>query len=658
MLHGKTIWVTIFFAVITLAAKGNIQLPLIFQSNMVLQRDKPVAIWGFGSAGEKVAIHFNGASYVAVTSGEGNWSVRLPAQSAGGPYNLIIKGDSNSIELKNILFGDVWVCGGQSNMQISIEQVSYSIKDTIAAMDPELRLFTASVGMDYVPRKDLAGGSWKEASLASIKSFSATAYFFGKFLRDSLKVPVGLVSDNLGATYIESWMSAEALARFPQFSGFCKAYLQPGKSFQEVTAAFESGRKEWENEYYLKGEGLKEKWYLPSTDVSDWKTMEIPGWWEDKGLPGFDGAVWFRRSFDLPKEFSGGSFSLALSQIDDYDIVWVNGTKVGESFGNVNWRNYSVAADILKPQGNVLVVRVFDAGGKGGMYSHPMWGNPILLGSWLYRPDQKIDAAAFPKPHVVNASPFSTPAVLYNGNVAPISDLSIKGIIWYQGESNASRAAEYRQLFPAFISDWRAQFKQGDLPLIFVQLANYMQEASLPGESDWAELRDAQAAALKLPNTAMAVTIDIGEANDIHPKNKWDVGKRLGMAALNIAYGRDIIFKGPSFKSMEIIGNVVVIHYEKDTGPLVTGNKYGYVSGFAVAGEDHQFHWAKAFTRDNTVVVSSDQVDRPVDVRYGWSDNPGIIDLYNTSGLPAVPFRTDRLPFRTEGKVFSENPWE
>ena len=538
-------------------------------------------------------------------------------------------------------------------MGYTINEMGYSPPDTAAIRNSKIRIFTASINMDYVPQNDLSGGNWNEASIESIKNFSATAYFFGKFLYDSLTIPIGLISDNLGSTAIEPWMSREALSRFSQFDSFYKEYLAPKKSFKEITAAFEKTKAEWESAYYLKGNGFEQKWYLPGTDISDWKTMEIPSWWEDKGLPDYDGSVWFRKSFDLPKDFKEDSFPVALDQVDDYDIVWINGQKIGEGYGNLNWRNYKVPAKILKPVGNVIVVRVFDAGGKGGIYSNDISDDPILSGKWFYKPDYKIDAKKFPRPHVVNVSPFSTPSILYNGNIAPISSLAIKGFIWYQGESNGGRAAEYRDLFPALIEDWRAHFKQGDLPFLFVQLANFLEEAATPQESEWAELRDAQASALKIPNTGMAVTIDIGDAKRIHPKNKIDVGKRLGIVALQVAYKKDIVSKGPTYQYMEIKSDTVIIHYVKDRDSLITKDKYGYVRGFAAAGADNKFYWAKAYIKNNTVIVTCKEVDHPVAVRYAWSFNPGMVDMYNTSGLPAVPFRTDALPLKTAGKVFT-----
>lgn len=641
----------------SITVNASIKLPVIFQSNMVLQRDKTVSIWGFGEAAEKVSIGFKGSDYKAVTDKQGQWSIKLPAQIAGGPYNIIVKGKSNTIELKNILFGDVWICGGQSNMQLTLDQIAYVSKDSAASSHSNIRIFTAAIDMDYVPKNDLIGGVWQTASVASLQYFSATAYFFGKFLHDSLNVPIGLISDNLGATALETWMSNDAIAIFPQFSAYHKAYLAPAKSFKTITEAFEKIKPEWEKNYYWKGQGIDKKWYLPQTDISDWKTMEIPAWWEDAGLADFDGAVWFRKNFDLPENFKEDTFHVALNQLDDYDMVWVNGQKVGEGFGNLNWRNYKVPANILKQTGNTIVIRIFDAGGKGGIYSNAIWANKIILGKWFYKADDKIDASTFPKPHVVNATAFSTPAVLFNGNIAPITSLAIKGFIWYQGESNAARADEYRSLFPAFIKDWRSHFNQGDLPFIFVQLANYMPEAPVPRESTWAELRDAQTAALVLPNTAMACIIDIGDTSDIHPKNKMDVGKRLGLAALKIAYDKNLVSNGPTYQSMEIKEDAIIIEYKKETDDLIAKDKYGYINGFAIAGADKKFYWAKAFVKNNKVIVSCAEVKNPVAVRYNWSDSPGFVNLYNTSGLPAQPFRTDQWPLSTIGKVFSEDPW-
>ncbi len=654
----KTYLVACLIACATSGTEAAIRMAVIFQNNMVLQRDKEAAIWGFGNIGEKVTVIFGEYKIKTVTGKDGRWLVRLPVQKAGGPYRISVKGESNVIELENILFGDVWICGGQSNMQFSLDQIRYVPRDTAEIARSNIRLFTVTIGMDYVPTRDLLGGTWKQATASAIRNFSATGYFFGKFLHDSLHIPIGLISDNLGATSVETWMSREALQPFPQFGDYIGSCLEPAKSMKEVEADFAKIKPGWEGEHYLKGRGIAEGWYLPGSDTAGWRPMEVPGWWEDNGMPGFDGVVWFRRQFDLPAGFTGDTLFLPLNQVDDYDITWVNGQKVGEGVGNQTWRRYKVPAGLLKSKNNTLVVRVFDAGGRGGMYTHAIWWEPYLVGSWSCKPDVEIDAARFPHPRVVNISPFSTPAVLYNANIAPLTSLAIKGFIWYQGESNEKRAVEYRDLFPALITDWRSKFGQGDLPFLFVQLANYMQEDTIPSNSNWAEVREAQAAALALRNTGMAVTIDIGDAFDIHPGNKMDVGRRLGLAALKIAYGQDLTFSGPVFESSGVRSDSVILHFAKDSGPLVTKDKYGYVRGFAVAGNDRKFHWAKASIRHNEVIVTCEKVKEPVAVRYAWSDNPGIIDLYNEEGLPAAPFRTDDWPLSTTGRQYSGNPWK
>lgn len=633
--------------------KADIRLPVIFQDHMVLQRDQDVRLWGFADPAEKIRVEFRGATYHSEANRDGHWEIVLPPQPAGGPWAMTFRGH-NAITLENIMFGDVWICSGQSNMQYTIEQIDYVEKDTAAANNPQIRLFTANFDIDYVPRDDLAGGRWQEASIESMKHFSAVAWFFGRHLQEHLDVPIGLLSVNLGASSIEAWMSPGALAEFPQFESYHKAWLAPGLSAAEINRQFEKKKDQWSRKHYLIGPGLDEKWFLPETEVSDWEEMILPAKWEDQGLPGFDGAVWFRKEFDLPDNFQADHYVLRLAQIDDHDIAWVNGHRVGETYGNLNWRNYTVPAEILKPKNNVLVIRVFDQGGDGGIRSGSIWWDPSLQGKWLYKPGLKIDPRKFPAPKVANASPFTSPSGLYNGNIAPLTKFALKGVIWYQGESNASRAEEYRQLLPALIADWRDQWQRKDLPFLYVQLANYMAEATEPEESDWAELREAQAMTLTVPETGMAVAIDIGEAFDIHPKNKWDVGKRLGLAALQVAYDQNVVAAGPTFDRMHIRDDTAVIHFKHTGKGLITRDKYGYVRGFAIAGEDRKFHWAKATIQGNTVRVYSEQVARPVAVRYAWSNNPGPLDLYNAENLPAVPFRTDDWPGNTDGRQFSK----
>ncbi len=645
------------FVFLSIATVGQVKMPQIFQHNMVLQRDKPIAVWGWAQPNELISVKLGESEKGVKADANGKWLVKLNAMPAGGPYTMLIEG-SNSIHYDNVLIGDVWICGGQSNMQLKLKQTGYKEKDSLLIQSNRIRLFTVLTEMDYQPKSDIKGIGWQELSWHNIDEFSAVAYHFGKELSKELQVPIGLISDNLGATAIETWMSNESLVQFPVFKAEMNETVSTGKHFSELYADFEIYKKKWYSKYYYRGAGVADRWYLPETDFSNWNPIGIAGntWEQEADLKDFDGAVWFKTSFDFNNTKHQDSLLLQLSQIDDYDIAWVNGVKIGETFGKHNHRNYKIPVSILKTSGNTLVVRVFDIGGIGGFTTSSFWGNPILWGKWFYKKGIRIEPAKFPKPIVPNATPFSSPSVLFNANIAPLSNLAIKGVVWYQGEANAERAEEYRSLFPALISSWRKNWNDKNLPFVFVQLANYMSEKSLPQESAWAELREAQAMALNIPYTAMACAIDIGEADNIHPRNKEVVGKRLASAALKVTYNKQIDGQGPTFSKMNITGDKVILSFKNITGGIHTTDKYGYLKGFQIAGEDGKFVWAMAKIIANQVHVTSDMVKVPVAVRYAWSDNPGELNLYNAENLPAVPFRTDNWKGITDGKKFESGP--
>ncbi len=648
ILIGLMIWLCL-----PATAMAEIHVAKVFGDNMVLQRNEVVNVWGWGTPGERLTLAINDREFKGRVNREGSWLIEIGKFSAGGPYDLQLRGQ-NTITLKNIMFGEVWLCSGQSNMQYTLRMLGKDIK-MIPQVDNEMiRMLTVETNADLLPADDIKGGQWKMANRETVPDFSAVAYYFGKLLYDSLKVPIGLINASLGATSIETWMSNEALKEFPQFRPIVEERETVGKSISELDADLADYRKTWDKEHYLVGPGLDGKWYDPELDDSDWATLTNPNFWEYEGLD-HDGAVWYRKEFDLPEGFAEDTFLLKLNQIDDYDITWVNGVKVGEAFGNRNWRNYRIPTDLLKPTGNQITVRVFDIGGLGGMHTSAFWGNSILNGEWKYKPGKAINTDEFPKPEIANGSIFSYPGLLYNGNIAPLSAMSMSGVIWYQGEANAARAHEYGALMPALIEDWRAQWSR-ELPFLIVQLANYGVVPGQPSASTWAELREAQLAATDLPGVAIATAIDIGEGADIHPKNKEDVGKRLGWQALTRVYGYQFLSDSPRINSVSFEKGRATISFINVGEGLMNSNKYGYIRGFQLAGEDQRFYWAKAQLIDSRIIVESEAVDKPVAVRYAWADNPGTLDIYNSSGLPLLPFRSDNWTLSTADAVYDNTP--
>ncbi len=636
---------------------AEVSLPKLFSDHMVIQRDQPINIWGWGNVGEKVTISFNGENYKTTANESGRWKVIMKKMPAGGPHTMTVSG-VNVITFRDILMGDVWVCSGQSNMQWNLHQTSYQESDTTFVRSGEVRLFTVAVQWDYQPLSDVSGGSWIEMSMDNILFFSAVGYHFGKFLNQNIDVPIGLINSSLGASSIEAWMSNETLVGFDQFKPDIEPVMEHKKNFQELRNDFEKIKPDWEANHYMKGPGIDGEWHKPETDVSEWKEIQVPGYWEDYGLSDHDGAVWYRKEFDLPDDFNEKQFLIQLNQIDDYDKTWINGHLVGEIYGRHSHRNYYVDAEILKQNSNVIVVRAFDIGGKGGFTTNAFWGNPILLGSWRFKKGLEIDADQFPAVNMPNASPFSSPGVLYNANIAPLMPYGIKGVIWYQGESNEYRAHEYRALLPAMIQGWRENWGQGDFPFLIVQLANYHEVATRPQESRWAEVREAQAMAATLANTGLACAIDIGEAGDIHPKNKEEVGRRLGISALKVAYGMDVIHSGPIVKSIDFNENGVLITFDNVGSGLININEGDFLQGFAVATDERYFDWGEArIVAIDKVLITNPHNDPAVSVRYAWADNPGITGLYNSELLPAVPFRTDSWPGLTYRVVYeNETP--
>jgi sialate O-acetylesterase len=624
-------------------AIGQVRLPRLVRDSMVLQRDAKVKVWGWASGGEKITVSFNGKKYKVVTGTDGKWLVLLSAQKAGGPYTMTIDA-SNHITLKDILIGDVWICAGQSNMVHQMELHKERYAEEIAnANYPEIRhFFIPTVTGLQKPHDDLPTGYWKSANPQDVRQFSAVAYFFAKTIYEKYHVPVGLINASVGGTPIEAWTSEEGLKEFP-------AVISRIEKNKDTAYINETNRKAYaENAHRPKEEdkGLTgaKTWYDTSYTPKGWHNINIPGYWEDQGIKDLNGVVWYRREIDVPASMTGIPAKIALGRIVDADFLYVNGVLAGNTTYQYPQRRYSLPAGLLKPGKNILVIRVINNYGKGGFVPDKPYfltaGNQTidLKGDWQY----KVGEVFTPRRNVTEAiSLQNQPAALFNAMVAPLTNYTIKGILWYQGESNTGNASEYARLLPALIKDWRNQWGQGDVPFIYAQLPNFMEAVYLPSESQWAVLREAQLKALSVPNTGMAVTIDLGEWNDIHPDNKKDVGVRLALASEKVAYGeKAVVSSGPLYQSSKTEEGKIIVTFS-NTGSGLVSIDDEELNQFAIAGADKKFVWAKAKIEGNTVVVWNDDIPNPLYVRYAWADNPQGANLYNKEGLPASPFRTD-----------------
>lgn len=624
---------------------SQVQLPRLIRDSMVLQRDQQVNIWGWASAGERVVVKFDGKQYKTKADATGSWKIHLPPTKAGGPYNMEISG-KNKITLQNILFGDVWFCSGQSNMvhQMNIHDITYA-EDIKTANYPGIRQFLVPVANSLEgPKSNLANGSWKPAVGEDVRPFSAVAYFFAKKIYERYHIPIGIINASVGGTPIEAWTSEEGLKEFPALH----ATIQKNKDTAYINELSRRAFPTTTNRpQQITDKGLAEtpKWFETNYNPKGWHTINIPGYWEDQGIKDLNGVVWYRREIDIPASMAGKPAKVFLGRIVDADVLYINGKQVGNTTYMYPQRRYNVPADLLKPGKNMFVVKVTNNSGKGGFVPDKPYcifaGTDTidLKGTWQY----KVGEVFTPRGGQGfggGVAAQNQPSALYNAMVAPVTTYTIKGVLWYQGESNTGRAADYTRLQPAQIADWRNKWQQGDIPFLFVQLPNFMDANYIPSESQWAELREAQLRSLSVPNTGMVVAIDLGEWNDIHPDNKKDVGERLATAALKISYGENLIHSGPIFKSSEKQGNKIIIRFDHTGSGLVT-NDGEDPAEFAIAGADKKFVWAKAKIEGNTIIVWNEEIKDPVYVRYAWADNPVNPNLYNKEGLPASPFRTN-----------------
>ncbi|HTL57808.1 MAG TPA: sialate O-acetylesterase [Candidatus Limnocylindrales bacterium] len=643
----------------SLLAVDQIEHPFVhplFSDHAVLQRQVRVPVWGWALPGTKITVSFAGQTQVTTTGRDGKWLVRLNKMPAmAEPTDLTVTSSQQSVTIHDVLVGDVWLCSGQSNMEMGIGACN-ATTDIAQADFPQVRLLTVPRLIAKAPVESVEC-HWSPCSPITVLQgtwggFSAAGFFFGRELYRELKIPIGLIHSSWGGTVAEAWTSPSGLRPLHDFDERLNAVSKENSEKPTDFAA------EYENWCQARDPGTQQGWAKPECDTSNWKSVTMPRPFEQAGLPDFDGIVWFRRTIEVPNGWAGKKLKLSFGPIDDVDTTWMNGAKIGQMNRYDLNRVYSVPAEVVKPGANVISVRVLDTGGAGGFAGKPdqMFIQPAgaardtaqsLAGEWQMRDSAPLSKLGAP-PAVPDANNPNLVTVLYNGMIAPLLPFAIKGAIWYQGESNASRAEQYRRLLPAMIRDWRAHFGVGDFPFYIVQLAAFQPVAPDPRDSEWAELREAQALTAKtVGHCGLAVAIDIGDASDIHPKNKAEVGRRLALCALADTYRKEGESSGPWYKGMKKDGNRIRLSFNHVDGGLAA--KGADLQGFAIAGEDRKFVWATAVIDGNTVVVSSPHITKPVAVRYAWDINP-VCNLYNQAGLPAVPFRTDDWQMVTRGR--------
>ncbi len=615
-------------------------MPRIFANSMVLQRDQAITLWGWCAPRILVTARIGRDRQQTRADGAGSWRIELPARKPGGPLRLVVATSDDSLVFANVLVGDVWVASGQSNMEFTVSQSANADAAIASADDSTIRQFKVPTSWANAPERDLAGGTWVPADRQHVGAFSAVAYFYARHLRPSVGVPIGIINTTWGGSNIQTWLSRGAL----HLDDNAWAAIQQGEADHD-RAVRDSLRAVMGNAVPEIDSGLVDnvaRWADPALDESGWKPIRVPAYWESQGYPGLDGVAWYRVDFTLDANEIASGIALTVGAIDDDDVTWVNGVEIGHTSGFNVRRAYNIPATALRAGRNVLAIRVSDWAGGGGINESVALtvgaARRSLDGTWKFKVGRVTIGNDGQRINKI-------PTVLYNKMVYPMLPLSIKGVLWYQGESNANnaqQAMEYRGQFEALIRSWRREWSNGrnQFPFLWVQLPGYGKPDSTPqSHPGWSLQRESMEAALSLPKTGRAIAIDLGGATELHPRNKEDVGARLALVGRKVAYGETVDASGPAFKSMTIRGDTAVLTFDFVGKGLVA--RGGELGGFAIASADQRFVWASAKIVGNRVYVWSDHVHAPAAVRYAFANFPEKANLYGVNGLPAPPFRTD-----------------
>ncbi len=661
----------------TFPSHGAIRMGCLFKDHMVVQQGTKLPVWGWAEPGGDVSIMLAGRKEQTTAHRDGSWLVRLKPVEVGGPLALVVTTATDTVTINDVLAGEVWICSGQSNMEWPVELAANAEEEIAAANWPGIRMFTVEHATSAA-QLDTCHGSWWHAESTHVGHFSAVGYYFGRALGQALSSPVGLIHTSWGGSTAEAWAMESTIRSDKELAPILVRTRESRRTLARERAEYAKLLTRWEKRVSVVRDaygrlpsrhtdsvnlGAQRQWAALEMDDASWDEIALPGRWEQTGSLDIDGAVWFRKQIDIPEDWQGKDLMLTLGALDDFDITYWNGVEVGRTGEETPkyWqapRRYTVPASAVRTGRAMIAVRIFDRWGGGGFggTAEQMMVQPVdssghtpvaLAGPWKYLVERELPPL-MPPPAPAGVRPHCEPGALFNAMLHPLVPYAVRGAIWYQGESNAGRAYQYRTLLPAMIADWRSAWKRDDLPFGVVQLANFGKSDSTPSASTWAELREAQMMTAKADtHTGLVTAIDIGEADDIHPKNKQEVGRRLSLWALASLYGRDTAFSGPVYSSMKIKDNKAILSFEHTDGGLVVEGDS--LMGFSIAGPDSQFVWARAKVRGEQVVVWSDEVDEPVAVRYAWANNP-VCNLYNGVGLPALPLRTDSWPGATFGK--------
>ena len=642
----KSVLFTLFFCFIVgnTTALAEVRLAKLFSDHVVLQRQKPIPVWGWANPNESVNVSLGSQNKTAIADANGKFSVEFaPMEATGEPLELKAAAKSGNATVNDVLVGEVWLCSGQSNMEWSVKQADNFASEKKDANYPQIRHFFVEHNVEIEEQKDLKSGEWKIASTETVGDFTAVGFFFAREVYQKLKIPVGLVHSSWGGSQIEGWISKDGMLASDELKNYGRNLP---KNWAEADAILERNvKKATLGDANINPTLADEKKYTEANyDYSKWIANNPIGQWDWKGIWAWRGNGFMAKTVEIPSNFVAQETTLGLAEGNSYNEIYINGKQI---FAGIlkGKREIKIPNNIWKSGANSLVIKM-------NKNIEPEWFGVGLMGSgedvYVKTKDEKIPLAdnnwrlmpSFAEPHKYAHSSNNVGTLIYNGMIAPITPFAMRGVLWYQGETNAGRSYQYRKTFPLMINDWRKKWND-DFYFYFVQLSSYGANQSSNDGSGWAELREAQTMTLGLPKTGMAVTTDIGNANDIHPTNKQDVGKRLAANALKQTYGLEMPFSSPIYDKVSFENNKAIVSFKFVGGGLMVKDKFAYVRGFEIAGADKKFYYAKAEIEGEKVVVYNSNVKNPVAVRYAWSDAPTDANLYNSAGFPASPFRTD-----------------